>query len=100
MSDSTKEYALIGASPWIDFPDPGCHHLADDTLDSIKQRDVDTVFKAVSSVYYSQQNVKEAVNGALNVAVQKVNRQNPSVMGVRELCPTDDPRADGTQLRS
>jgi hypothetical protein len=98
MVDSPQIYALNGLDPWIDFPDPGYHRLTDGTMDDVQQRDAEAVFKAVTIVFNSQQNVKASVNDALNDAVPRAYRRNPTVMGVREYRPTDDPREIIAQL--
>ena len=43
-------------------------------------------------VFTSQQNVKGAINDALNETVPKAYRPNPVAIGVREFRPNDDPR--------
>jgi hypothetical protein len=92
MVDAAEMYALTGESAWIGFPDPGFHRQVDGTLNPVAQRDADAIFSAAIIVYTSQQNVKGAVNDALNEAVPKAYRRNPNVMGVREFRPNDDPR--------
>jgi hypothetical protein len=100
MVDSVQVYALTGEAPWIDFPNPGYHRQADGTLDACRQQDADEIFQAATAVYNSQQNVKGAVNDALNEAVRRAQRRNPNVMGVREFRSADDPRKIIEQLTS
>ena len=92
MVDATGIYALTGNTPWINFLDPGFHRQADGSLNPVAQRDAEAIFNAAIMVYTSKQNVKVAVNDALNRAVPKVYRRNPTVIGVREFRPNDDPR--------
>ena len=92
MVDAPEIYALTGEVPWVQFPDPGFHRQADGTLDATGQRDADAIFTAASKVYTSQQNVKAAVNEALNVAIPRAYRRNAGVIGVREFRANDDPR--------
>jgi anti-sigma regulatory factor (Ser/Thr protein kinase) len=57
----------------------------------IRQNNVDVVLKPTIIVYTSQQNAKTAVNDELNNAVPHAYQMNPTMMGVRECCLTDDP---------
>ena len=61
-------------------------------LDPVAQRDAEAIFNANIMVFTSQQNVKGAINDALNEAVPKAYRRNPVVIGVREFRPNDNPR--------
>jgi hypothetical protein len=92
MVDAPPIYALTGEVPWVDFPDPGFHRQADGTLNPIGQRDADAIFSAAIIVFTSQQNVKAAVNDALNKSIPKAYRRNPNIIGVREFRANDDPR--------
>ena len=40
------EYALVTNIPWVDFPNPGDHRLADGTLTAEQQCDADAVYAA------------------------------------------------------
>ena len=68
----------------MNFPDPGFHRQANGLLDPVGQRDAEAIFNANIMVLTSQQNVKGAINDALNEAVPKAYRHNPVVIGVRE----------------
>jgi hypothetical protein len=92
MVDAPEIYALTGEVAWINFPDPGFHCQADGTLNPIGQCDADAIFSAAIIVYTSQQNLKAAVNDALNKSVPKAYRRNPNVIEVREFRPNSDPR--------
>ena len=84
MVDTAGIYALTGETAWIDFPDPGFHCQADGSLNPVAQQDAEAIFNVAIMVYTSQQNVKGAVNDALNEAVPKAYRRNPNIIGVRE----------------
>ena len=90
MIDQEEIYRLTGEPPWVDFPDPGYHRQP--AADTIGQRDAEALFNANTMVFTSQQNVKGAINDALNEAVPKAYRRNPVVIGVREYRPNDSPR--------
>ena len=92
MVDAAYMYALMWETPWIDFPDPGFHRQADGSLNPVAQRDAEAIFNATIMVYTSQQNVKGAVNDALNEAVPEAYCCNPNVIGVREFWLNNDPR--------
>ena len=92
MVDQAEIYALTGETAWIDFADPGFRRQADGSLDPVTQRNAEANFNANIMVYTSQQNVKGAVNDALNEAVPKAYCRNPIVIGVREFRPNDDPQ--------
>ena len=92
MIDQEEIYELTGEPAWIDFPDPGFHRQADGLLDPVAQRDAEAIFNANIMVFTSQQNVKGAINDALNEAVPKAYRRNPVVIGVRDFRPNNDPR--------
>ena len=87
MVDQVKMYALTGEPVWIDFPNPGFHRQANGSFDPVVQRDAKAIFNAAIMVYTSQQNVKGALNGALNKAVAKAYRHNHNVIWVREFLP-------------
>ena len=90
MIDQEEIYKLTGESPWVDFPDPGFHRQP--ATNTVGQRDAEAIFNANTMVFTSQQNVKGAINDALNEAVPKAYRCNPVVIGVREYRPNDSPR--------
>ena len=69
IAQQRPEYALDVATPWVDFPDPGHHRVANGTLTTVQQRDAKVVFKAATIVHTSQTNVKSAIIGSLNRAV-------------------------------
>ena len=66
MVDAADMYALTGESAWIDFFNPGFHRHANGTFNPVAQRNTKAIFNAAITVYTSQQNVKGAVNDALN----------------------------------
>ena len=84
MIDQEEIYALTGEPPWVNFPDLGFHRQADGLFDPVAQRDAGAIFKDNIMVFTSQQNVKGAINDALNEAVPKSYHCNPVVIGVRE----------------
>ena len=90
--DAAEIYVLTRELAWINFPNPGFHCQADGTLNQSAQRNVVAIVSVSIIVYTSKQNAKGAVNDALNEAVPKVYHHNPTVIGVRELRPNDDPR--------
>ena len=92
MVDATEMYTLTREAAWIGFLDPGFHRQAGSTLNPVAQRDANARFSAVIIVYTSQQNVRGAVNDALNKAVPKAYRRNPNGIRVREVRQKNDPR--------
>jgi hypothetical protein len=66
-------YALCTLTPWSDWTNPGPHPPAGNT--TIKQGNNCTLYEANKIVYDSQQNLKGAVNEALNIAVPQVYRK-------------------------
>ena len=78
MIDKPEVYALTGADPWTNVPNPGVHRVADGTMNANEQRDADVIYAAQLSVWSSENNVRSATNAALNVAVpQKYRRVAP-----------------------
>ena len=73
------EYALVTNIPWVDFPNPGDHRLADGTLTAEQQRDADAVYAAARICWSSEDNVQRATIGALNVAVPKQYKQTNGI---------------------
>eukprot|EP00804_Cyclotella_cryptica_P010472 CCRYP_012303-RA/>CCRYP_012303-RA protein AED:0.45 eAED:0.14 QI:0/0/0/0.6/1/1/5/0/1176 len=66
-------YALRTNEPWNNWPDPGPHPQAANT--TAQQNNLRTLYEANKAVYDSQQNVRRAVNEALNVAVPNAFRK-------------------------
>eukprot|EP00804_Cyclotella_cryptica_P024020 CCRYP_020051-RA/>CCRYP_020051-RA protein AED:0.50 eAED:0.38 QI:0/-1/0/1/-1/1/1/0/399 len=81
-------YALCCAIPWAKWPDPGNHPTAANT--SVEQRNVKTIYDANRVVFDSQENVRGAINDALNEAIPNafrkpiVNQRGQKVYTVRD----------------
>ena len=86
-----EEYALTGESPWVDYADPGFHRPLGG--DAPQQRDLDATFAMASNIFQSQENVRQAINKALTVAVPEAYRRAGGDVGPAACVPTDDPRA-------
>ena len=66
-------YALRTDTPWQDWPDPGPHPQAAAT--TAEQGNIRALYDAEKTVYDSQQNVRRAVNDALNKAIPQAFRK-------------------------
>ena len=88
---SREEYALTGENPWNDYPDPGCHRTLGGN--AAQQRDSDVRYNFMANVYNSQENVRQAINNALTVAVPEMYRRAQGQLGPAIYTPTEDPRA-------
>ena len=86
-----KEYALTGDPPWRDYQDPGWHRPL--RGNAAQQRDTNVRFAVASNIYNSQENVRQATNKALMIAVPEMYRRAQGDMGPAIYTPTDDPRA-------
>ena len=92
MVDKPEVYALTGAAPWVNVPNPGVHRVADGTMSATQQRDAEVIYTAQLKVWTSENNVRSAVNAGLNKAVpEKYRRISDTAMGGREYRPTDEP---------
>ena len=85
-------YALTGEPPWADYQDPDFHRPLGGN--AAQQRDVDVQFAVASNTYNSQENVRQATNKALTIAVPEMYRRAQGDMGPAIYTPiTDNPRA-------
>ena len=76
---SRKEYALTRENPWNDYPDPGHHRTLGGNTS--QQRDSDVRYNFMANVYNSQENVRQAINNALTVAVPEMYRRAQGQLG-------------------
>ena len=88
---TAEEYALTGEQPWVDYPDPGYHWSLGGT--AAHQRDTDVQFNVTSNIYNSQENVRQAINNALTIAVPEMYRRAQGDLGSAIYAPEDDLRA-------
>ena len=88
---SREEYALTGKKPLNDYPDPGRHRTLG--VNAAQQRDSDIQYNFMANVYNSQENVRQAINNALTVAVPEMYRRAQGNLGPAIYAPTEDPRA-------
>ena len=88
---SAEEYALTGEPPWQNYKDPGFHRPLGGT--AAQQRDIDVQFNVASNIYNSQENVRQATNNAMTIAVPGMFRRAQGDLGPAIYSPTDDPRA-------
>ena len=101
MVDQEEIYTLNVADPWVNFPDPGVHRIADGTMDGDEQRDADTIFNANKKVYDSESNVRRAVIGGLNAAVpRQYKRSGGTSIGAKMYNANDCPRTILDNLRT
>ena len=98
MVNAPAVYALTGAPTWQDFNNPGYHWSVDGTLSVLEQQDDNVIFNFATIVYNSQKNLKAAINNRLKASVPEAYPGNSIAMGVREYCPTDNPREIIQQL--
>ena len=91
MVQPTAIYALRTNVPWIDWEDPGAHPAAAAT--AAEQTNIKTLYDANKAVYDTQQNVRRAINDALNVAIPNAFRKPAgNKMGTRVFTVRDSPR--------
>jgi hypothetical protein len=91
-------YELRTNTPWNDWTDPGPHPAAAQT--AVEQANIRSLYEADKTVYDSQQNVKRAVNDALNKAIPQAFRKPAgNQIGNKVFTVRDDPRAILQNLR-
>eukprot|EP00804_Cyclotella_cryptica_P006088 CCRYP_010701-RA/>CCRYP_010701-RA protein AED:0.44 eAED:0.36 QI:0/-1/0/1/-1/1/1/0/470 len=91
-------YALRTNEPWTNWPDPGPHPQAANT--TAQQNNLRTLYEANKAVYNSQQNVRRAVNEALNIAVPNAFRKPAgNQIGTKVYTVRDHPREILDSLR-
>ena len=92
-------YALRCATPWAEWPDPGNHPAAANT--SVEQRNVKTIYDANRVVFDTQENVRRAINDALNAAIPNAFRKPiGNQMGQKVYTVRDNPRDILSNLRT
>eukprot|EP00804_Cyclotella_cryptica_P013523 CCRYP_017243-RA/>CCRYP_017243-RA protein AED:0.41 eAED:0.30 QI:0/0/0/1/1/1/5/0/1642 len=92
-------YALRSVIPWTEWPDPGNHPAAANT--SVEQRNVKTIYDANRVVFDSQENVRRAINDALNEAIPNAFRKPiGNQMGQKVYTVRDNPRDILSNLRT
>lgn len=93
-------YALRApTTPWIEWNDPGPHAPAADT--TAEQGNLRTLYDANKNVFDSQQNVKRAVNDALNKAIPAIFRKPIGAqVGTKVFTVRDDPKQIIMDLRA
>ena len=92
MVQPEEVYALDSGEPWRDIADPGPYFNIDEDWDEDEKEQQERIYKAYKRAFNNQQNVKRAVNDALNIAVPRAYRRSTGY-GVKLYRPTDDPRA-------
>eukprot|EP00804_Cyclotella_cryptica_P028204 CCRYP_011045-RA/>CCRYP_011045-RA protein AED:0.18 eAED:0.15 QI:0/0/0/1/1/1/2/0/1234 len=92
-------YALRCEAPWTEWPDPGNHPAAANT--SVEQRNVKTIYDANRVVFDSQENVRRAINDALNDAIPNAFRKPiGNQMGQKVYTVRNNPRDILSNLRT
>lgn len=91
-------YALRTATAWTDWPNPGPHPDPADT--TAQQNNNKTIYDSNKAVYDSDQNVRRAVNDALNDAIPNAFRKPVgNQIGTKVFTVRDDPRQILADLR-
>jgi hypothetical protein len=92
-------YALRApTTPWNEWPDPGPHAQAANT--TAEQANLRTIYEANKAVFDSQQNVRRAVNDALNKAIPAMFRKPIGAqVGTKVYTVRDDPKQIIMELR-
>eukprot|EP00956_Cyclotella_meneghiniana_P040963 scaffold210630_cov50-Cyclotella_meneghiniana.AAC.1 len=84
-------YALKTNTPWQHWADPGAHPQAAGT--TAEQNNIRAIYDANKAVYETQQNVRRAINDALNHAIPNAFRKpTGNQMGTRVFTVRDSPR--------
>ena len=84
-------YALKTNTPWQHWADPGAHPQAAGT--TAEQNNIRAIYDANKAVYETQQNVRRAINDALNNAIPNAFRKpTGNQMGTRVFTVRDSPR--------
>jgi len=100
MVEDPTIFALRCKKPWVAWPDPGPHRVVDPALNTAGQADALVQYNFKMGVYESNENVKAAVIGGLNLAVPSAYRKVAGGgVGTRMYRTTDDPREIIKQLR-
>ena len=91
-------YALRATSEWTDTPNPGVHRAAGGV--ATEQRDAQMAYDALRVVFDSEQNVRQAICDALNVAVPTAYKKRAGTgIGTVPYNVTMNPREVLNQLR-
>ena len=69
MVEDQTIFALRCKTSWVAWPDPGPHRVVDPSLNTAGQADALVQYNFKSGVYESNEHVKPAVIGGLNLAV-------------------------------
>ena len=100
MATPASDFVLICIKPWVFLDDPGRHRVINPENNADGQADEMVQWQANKSNYEGQENVRRAINAALNVAVPPAYRRvGGRGMGAREYAPTTDPREIIATLR-
>ena len=92
-------YALRTQNPWMDWADPGAHPAAANT--TAQQNNIRAIYDANKAVYDSNQNIRRAVNEALNLAVPNAFRKPAAnQIGTKVYTIRDSPREILDNLRT
>eukprot|EP00804_Cyclotella_cryptica_P001036 CCRYP_008351-RA/>CCRYP_008351-RA protein AED:0.69 eAED:0.47 QI:0/-1/0/1/-1/1/1/0/427 len=92
-------YALQCAIPWAEWPEPGNHPATANT--SVEQRNVKTIYDANRVIFDSQENVRRAINDALNEAIPNAFRKPiGNQMGQKVYTVCDNPCGILSNLRT
>ena len=84
-------YALRTNAPWVNCNNPGPHPGTVDT--TAEQNNLHTLYEANKAVYDSQQNVRRAINDALNIVIPNAFRKPAgNQMGTKVYTVRDNPR--------
>ena len=101
MVEQEEIYALNATDPWVNFPDPGVHRIADGTLDGDEQRDAEVIFNANKKVYDSESNVRRAIIDEINAVVPRQYKcSGGTPIGSKMYKANDCPRTILNNLRS
>jgi hypothetical protein len=92
-------YALRSNTPWTDWENPGPHPA--EAATSVEATNLKTLYDSNKAVYDSDQNVKRAVNDALNIAIPKEFRKPVgNQIGTKVFTVRDDPKQILANLRT
>jgi hypothetical protein len=92
-------YALRSPNAWMNWPDPGPHPAAAAT--NVEARNLQTLYDSNKAVFDSDQNVRRAVNDALNLAIPKEFRKPiGNQIGTKVFTVRDDPKQILVDLRT
>ena len=92
MVEDQSIFALRCTTPWVAWPDPGPQQVVDPSLNTAGQADALVQYNFKSGVYKSNEHVKAAVIGGLNLAVPSAYRKvTGGGVDTRMYQTTDDP---------